>query len=163
MKIAKPSNNITLTIITACVAVITLSLALNINDPTINKQFGFIPLILLLVFVIWHGSLRYGLKGIAVFFVIAQVISNIMENLSISTGFPFGNYHYSQGNIPFIFQVPITIGLAYFVYGYIAWAVANVLLNKTDAHIKRGLNTVVLPITASFLMVMWDVVMDPVN
>ena len=46
--------------------------------------------------------IRRDRKG--VFVVAGLVISNILENLSIQTGFPFGHYHYTGG--PQIFLVP---------------------------------------------------------
>ena len=44
-------------------------------------------------FALLHGAQRYGWRAIAVFGVAGLVISNILENLSIQTGFPFGRYH----------------------------------------------------------------------
>lgn len=111
----------------------------------------------------WHATMRYGLKGMAVFLAIVFVVSNVLENLSIFTGFPFGNYHYVKGTLPFLFEVPFPIALAYCAYGYLAWMVANVLLGKIDERLKQWAPTVILPLTASFIMVMWDVVMDPIN
>ena len=43
-----------------------------------------------------HGLRRYRLKEFLVFFVIAFIVSNFYENLSILTGFPFGHYHYTE-------------------------------------------------------------------
>jgi Carotenoid biosynthesis protein len=43
-----------------------------------------------------HGLRRYSLKEFLIFFVIAFIVSNFYENLSILTGFPFGHYHYTR-------------------------------------------------------------------
>ena len=62
--------------------------------------------------------IRRDRKG--VFVVAGLVISNILENLSIQTGFPFGHYHYTGG--PQIFLVPWFIGPAYLGIGSCAVA-----------------------------------------
>lgn len=118
--------------------------------------------VLLTVFVFWHGGRRYGAGGIVLFFVVTYAISNAYENLSIATGFPFGHYHYTHDGTPFLFQVPATIGMAYFEYGYLAWCIAAVLLGRRDGR-PGVLDTVLRPATAAFVMVMWDLVMDPLN
>jgi len=94
------------------------------------------------------------------FVVICLVVSNILENTSILTGFPFGHYHYTDGLGAKLFLVPLLIGPAYFSTGYLAWAVSNVLIGE----IRRGstaFTTFAVPFIASFLMVMWDLCLDP--
>src|SRR3981189_1954677 len=49
------------------------------------------------VFAFIHGALRYRWSGVLAFLVICLVVSNILENTSILTGFPFGHYHYTDG------------------------------------------------------------------
>ncbi len=115
------------------------------------------------VFVFWHGGRRYGAGGIIAFFVVTFVISNIYENVSIATGFPFGHYHYTHDGAPFLLQVPITIGISYVNYGYLSWCVASAILGRGDRLTRSWLGTVVQPATAAFVMVMWDLVMDPIN
>jgi uncharacterized membrane protein len=50
--------------------------------------------LLSLCFGLIHGAIRYGIGGIAVFLALCLGISNVMENIGVLTGFPFGNYHY---------------------------------------------------------------------
>lgn len=71
------------------------------------------------------------------------VISNVLENLSIQTGFPFGHYHYTGGGK--IFQVPWFIGPAYLATGYLAWVVATVLLDDVRRNSHR-LTTIGTPL-----------------
>src|SRR3979409_243487 len=116
-----------------------------------------IPVVLLVtvLFALIHGALRYGWSGIVTFIVISLVVSNILENTSILTGFPFGHYHYTDSLGPKLFLVPLLIGPAYFANGYLAWVLGNVLVGD----VRRGASaftTVAVPFIASFLMVMWD-------
>ena len=113
-------------------------------------------------FAVVHGVMRYGIRGMLVFIATCLLISNILENLSIQTGFPFGFYHYTDLLGPKLFAVPLLIGPAYFSTGYLSWTIANVFLNKTDQKLNN-LTLVFLPVIASFIMVMWDVVMDPTS
>lgn len=109
-----------------------------------------------------HGSIRYGWRGIGVFALLMIVISNGLENLSIVTGFPFGWYHYSPALGPQLFQVPLVIGPAYFSVGYVAWAVANIILEGADRNRQR-FDWLMLPTLSAFVMVGWDVTMDPLR
>jgi uncharacterized membrane protein len=95
------------------------------------------------VFVLVHGAQRYGWRAIGVFVVAALVISNILENLSIQTGFPFGHYHSTGGGKSF--QVPWPIGPAYLAIGYLARIVATTLLDDVRRN-SRWLTTIGTPL-----------------
>src|SRR5258708_33732750 len=69
--------------------------------------------LLLFLFVFVHGSVTYRFRDMLVFAAITLVVSNILENTSILTGFPFGHYYYTEGLGPKVFLVPILIGPAY--------------------------------------------------
>jgi putative membrane protein len=121
-----------------------------------------IALVLLLsvVFALIHGAVHYGWSGIAVFIAVCLVVSNILENTSILTGFPFGHYHYTDLLGPKLLLVPLLIGPAYFANGYFAWVIGNVLVGE----VRRGssaFTTFAVPFVASFVMVMWDLTFDP--
>jgi putative membrane protein len=126
---------------------------------------GFVPgirqlLILLQVgFALLHGAQRYGWRAVRVFVVAGLVISNILENLSIRTGVPFGHYHYTGGGK--IFLVPWFIGPAYLATGYLAWVVATVLLGDVRRS-SPWLTTIGTPVIAAFAMTAWDLSLDPV-
>lgn len=109
-----------------------------------------------------HGIQRYGLKSMIIFFLIVNVVGFSFENLSVSTGFPFGNYHYTNLlRMPMIWQVPLDVALLYFAMGYMSWTIANVLLDKADERLSSRVNIYALPVVSAFLMTSWDVVMDP--
>ncbi len=130
-----------------------------------NISFGLgIPIAVVLLisvaFALIHGAVRDGWTGIVAFVVISLVVSNILENTSILTGFPFGHYHYTDALGPKLFLVPLLIGPAYFANGYFAWVIGNVLIGE----LRRGssaLLTFAVPFIAAFVMVMWDLTLDP--
>ncbi len=116
--------------------------------------------IVCVIFTFMHGYQRYGWKDLMVFFFIAIVFGNLYENLSITTGFPFGHYHYTGQLGPKFIHVPYIINIAYFQMLYLAWTLAHVLVDNYSNALK-GSYIIVLPVVASFVMVMWDMVIDP--
>jgi uncharacterized membrane protein len=110
------------------------------------------------VFALIHGALRYRWSGVLAFLVICLVVSNILENTSILSGFPFGHYHYTSG--PKIFLVPWYIGLSYFATTYLAWTVAIVLIGDVR-RVSNWITTVAVPVIGAAVMVMWDLTFDP--
>jgi uncharacterized membrane protein len=114
-----------------------------------------------LIFAFVHGARMYRLRGILVFVALCVVIGNIFENMSILTGFPFGHYYFTDVMGPKIFQVPVFLGLAYVGMGYISWTLGRVILGETRRPLA-GARVVTLPLVAAFIMVAWDLAMDPV-
>ena len=121
---------------------------------------GILNTVLLVAFALVHGISNYGVRTIVWFLVICLVVSNVAENLSIVTGFPFGHYHYTDVLGPKLFLVPVTIGGAYFGAGYLSWAVSVVLLGRTTRAVDRFARWA-LSLVASLLMVSWDFMLDP--
>src|SRR5258706_1451290 len=123
-----------------------------------------LPLVLLIpiVFGLVHGALRYKWSGILTFIVICLVVSNILENTSILTGFPFGHYHYTDVLGPKLFLVPLLIGPAYFATGYLAWTLGTVLVGDVRRK-SSAFTTFAVPFIASFAMVAWDLGFDPTS
>src|SRR5947199_10099105 len=68
---------------------------------------------LLFPFALIHGGRRYGWKTITVFMAVTVIVSNILENSSIVTGFPFGHYYFIDSLVPKIIPVPFLISLPY--------------------------------------------------
>jgi uncharacterized membrane protein len=129
---------------------------------TARETVYFIQNLAWLSFVLIHGSKRYGWDNMFVFFGITFLISWSTETASIATGFPFGNYHYTDILGAKIGTVPLTIMPAYFVAGYLAWTMGTVFLGNLGTGIERR-NLLLVPFIASFIMVMWDFCLDPIR
>jgi uncharacterized membrane protein len=125
---------------------------------------GAVALLALLpaAFMLVHGTRAFGFRTAIVFGAITFVVSNTFENLSVATGFPFGNYHYSASFAgPKLLEVPLLVGPSYLGMGYLSWTLGRLLLGRTQpAH--GGAMLIALPIVASFVMVAWDLTADPV-
>src|SRR5438132_9114579 len=93
--------------------------------------------------------------------VVTAIVSNILENSSILTGFPFGHYYYTDSLGPKIALVPFFISLSYISFGYLAWVFSTLLVSE----VRKGsalLVSVAVPLVASFVMVAWDFCLDPI-
>ncbi|MEG3659786.1 carotenoid biosynthesis protein [Arenibacter palladensis] len=117
------------------------------------------------IFLVIHGVARYGWKGTGLFVVIAYTVSTFLEDLSIHTGFPFGNYHYDLSSapfaVPFIDQVPVVVGPIYIAVGYLSWTIGSIIMNHADRHLDKKSNIFLLPMVSAFIMVQFDLVQDP--
>lgn len=111
-------------------------------------------------FALVDGSRRYGRRGILVFAAICLAVGNVVENIGVATGFPFGHYRFLEVMGPRFLSVPILLGLAYVGMAYVSWVVARILMRSSNGSGKLGL--IALPAVASLVMVSWDVAQDPV-
>lgn len=116
--------------------------------------------LLLNVFVITHMLTLYRGRDVVFFYVVTLVISNIFENMSILTGFPFGHYDYTDALGPKIFLVPILVGASYVGAAYASWVMALAILRQWRRPLT-GASVVVVPLFAAIFMVMWDLTFDP--
>ena len=131
--------------------------------PVIDAMPALKPILSILVpalFAFLHGSRRLGWRLILIFFLITFGVSWSLESLSIASGFPFGHYHYTGNLGPKLGTVPLLIMPAYFSMCYVSWNIAHIVLDKFDNHADR-LQRFAVPVVAAFIMVMWDMCMDP--
>jgi uncharacterized membrane protein len=142
---------------------VVISVVLTLVNAVFPKHIPILLLILMPVaFALLHGAVRYQWSGILTFLVMCLVVSNLLENTSILTGFPFGHYYYTSGLGPKLLLVPLVIGPAYFGSGYLAWVLSTVLIG--DVRPKGSwFTTFAVPFIASFMMVAWDLGMDPTS
>ena len=141
--------------------IVVVTTILQIIRPIVNIPFLTVIIVLLpTIFALVHGAMRYRWRGILIFLAVCLVVSNIFENMSILTGFPFGNYYYTDVLGAKLFLVPLLIGPAYFSTGYLAWVLATVIVGDVGRK-SSWFMTVAVPVIASFLMVAWDLCFDP--
>jgi Carotenoid biosynthesis protein len=115
----------------------------------------------LAIFALVHGAMVFRWRGILVFTFLCLGVASLFESLSLRTGFPFGHYYFTDLMGPKLFQLPILLALAYLGMGYLSWGVSLSILRLWNRPLA-GTHIVLLPIVASFVMVAWDLSMDPV-
>jgi putative membrane protein len=148
-----------LVVIFACYAVARVLEVL----PTSIPRTAIVALDVLsaMMFALVHGAQHYRLRGILVFAALCLLVGNAMENLSLTTGFPFGRYKFLELMGPKLFQVPFLLGLAYVGMAYVSWTLARLIVGRPSAA-TTGFRIIALPLVASFIMVAWDLAQDPV-
>jgi uncharacterized membrane protein len=132
------------------------------GSPASGQIIALIGVVLAFV----QGTRRYGWGRLIAFFLISYIVSSIWENLSVMTGFPFGNYYYTL--MPQLFFVPVVIGVAYFGIGYVSWMTASTILDRADERLdlrtRSGrINVFALPLLAGAVMTMFDVGIDSIS
>ncbi len=106
------------------------------------------------LFALLHGMRVFGVRGIVVFAALCLGVGNLFENAGILTGFPFGDYYFTDVMGPKILNVPVLLGLAYVGMGYLSWTLARLIVRNGHWLATQAL--------ASCLMVVWDLAMEPV-
>lgn len=140
--------------------IVNILLILTYKNPNLLAIDSFLVTAILFILAVFHGAERYGKKNIIIFFLITWAVSFFFENLSIATGFPFGFYHYSPSLG--LLTVPIIIIFAYFAIGYLSWMLSHVLTGQYSKKL-RGKQIFIVPFIAAFIMVMWDLTVDPIS
>jgi len=113
------------------------------------------------VFAVIHGARTYRLGGVLTFVAIALIVGNFFEYLGVRTGFPFGQYYFTDLMGPKLGVVPVMLGLAYVGMAYLSWTLARIIWGGMQSPL-RGLRVVAVPVLASCIMVSWDFSQDPV-
>jgi uncharacterized membrane protein len=132
-----------------------------ITGPTPWLSLVALDVLSAVAFALVDGSRNYGLRGILVFAGLCLAVGNVVENIGIATGFPFGHYRFLAVMGPSIFHVPILLGLAYIGMAYVSWILACALIGSASR--RNGiLGMLALPAAASLIMVAWDLAQDPV-
>jgi uncharacterized membrane protein len=140
--------------------IVNILLIFTYKNPNLLAVDSFLVTAFLFIIAVLHGTERYGKKNIMIFFLITLAVSFFFENLSIRTGFPFGFYHYSP-SLGFL-TVPFIIIFAYFSIGYLSWMLSHVLTMQYAKKLE-GKQIFIVPFIAAFLMVMWDLTVDPIS
>lgn len=112
-------------------------------------------------FAILDGLRHYRWRTVLVFAAICMVVGNIVENLGVATGFPFGRYRFLELMGPKVGYVPVLLGLAYIGMAYVSWMLACLIL-KAPASAPTARPLIAIPLLASLIMTTWDLAQDPV-
>jgi uncharacterized membrane protein len=121
---------------------------------------SFITTAIIFIVVFLYAVERYGKKNALIFFIVTSCVSLFFENLSVITGFPFGFYHYSPSLG--VLSVPLIIIFEYFAMGYLSWILSNILTGQYSKKLE-GKQIFFVPFIATFIMVMWDLTIDPIS
>lgn len=114
-----------------------------------------------MTFALLLGIVTIGLKNTLIFNVVSFIITAVIENITIATGFPFGFYiPFTPG--PKILEVPIVVCMGYFNYAFIAWILADLIIPGDDEN-NPALNFWGRIAVGAFIASSIDAIQDPVG
>jgi uncharacterized membrane protein len=91
---------------------------------------------------------RTGLGALA----LVAVVAVLVEALGLATGFPYGEYTYSDALGPTLLGVPFLVPLAWLLMAWPSWVLAARLVPRSRP---------VRVLVAAYVFAAWDVVLDP--
>ena len=118
-----------------------------------------LTLLAALIFVVAHGFVALGRRNIVAFIVATVVISFTSEAVGVATGIVFGPYHYTDLLGPKLLGVPPLIQIGYLATGYASLVIARIILSLLEPVTGRAI--LAASLAGAFVMVSWDVAMDP--
>jgi uncharacterized membrane protein len=120
---------------------------------------AILTLLAAFIFVVAHGYIALGGRNIVAFILITVVISFISEVIGVATGLVFGAYHYTDLLGPKLLGVPPMIQIGYLATGYASVMMGRVILSLPGPVTGRAI--LAASLAGAFIMVSWDVAMDP--
>lgn len=139
--------------------------ALILSNPLIQQTFpygerlgGIVYIALGAMVMLLFGVVTLGRRKTAVFFAVATLLPLSAELIGTSTGWPFGQYEYTDLlGYKILGRVPFTIPLSWFYMGFTAYLLASAITGRMRTP-GRGFWTLAL---GAWLLVAWDLALDP--
>jgi uncharacterized membrane protein len=104
-----------------------------------------------------HAGLSRGPRAAATVLVGVTATAVAFEALGLATGFPYGQYRYSDTLGPTLLGVPFLVPLAWLMMAWPSWVLAERLARP----VRSGHRAVVRIAIAAAVFAGWDVVLDP--
>ncbi|MCB9256732.1 MAG: carotenoid biosynthesis protein [Chitinophagales bacterium] len=102
---------------------------------SLNLFFAFILVLLFAEF--WH-------KNLGIFLMLSFIIGMLVELVGVHTGFPFGEYYYTDKLHLLVWGVPIIIGLNWFLLSYAILSLFNTYFKSLTYWLKVGLSALLM-------------------
>ncbi|MGN1271748.1 MAG: carotenoid biosynthesis protein [Lactobacillus sp.] len=113
----------------------------------------------ILVFSYVAATYLFGFKKMVLMNVVSAFFAFLLENTSVSFGFPFGFFeHFAPGLR--IVNVPLQVGLGYYFYAFSGWLFADLMIgqSRNDKLLKFG-----RPLIGAFIASAMDLTTDAIN
>jgi uncharacterized membrane protein len=125
---------------------------------TFGMQYaGALPIVLGAAAVFVYGWVTLGPRPTIGFFLASTLISLSSELIGTGTGWPFGNYAYTDFlGAKILDRVPFAIPLSWFTMGFVSYLMGSLLATRLG-----GQRTVWSLAVGAWLLTAWDLVLDP--
>jgi putative membrane protein len=160
-KIALPRPGTATTLLAVMIAALLFIAILDIG-PLVgisDNANAILTLLAALIFVVAHGYIALGWRNIIAFSLITVVISFTSEVIGVASGLVFGPYHYTDLLGPKLLGVPPMIQIGYLATGYASMMMGRIILSLLRPVTGRAI--LAASLAGAFIMVSWDVAMDP--
>ncbi len=104
-----------------------------------------------------HAGLSRGLRTGAGVLGLVTSTAIAVESVGLATGFPYGQYTYSDALGPTLLGVPFLVPLAWLMMAWPSWLLAERLARPARASRRRAVRIAL----AAAVFAAWDVVLDP--
>lgn len=132
---------------------------------TLGMQYaGALHILLGALTMLVFGGTVIGWRKTLIFFVVSVAISLGSELIGTATGWPFGNYAYTDGlGVKVLGRVPYTIPLSWFYMGFASYLLATLVLTRltSGAWVGPRWRAWLTVILGAWLLLAWDLVLDP--
>ncbi len=104
-----------------------------------------------------HATVSRGARTGGGLLVVTAATAVVFESVGLATGFPYGEYGYSDDLGPTLLGVPFLVPLAWLMMAWPSWLLARRLTRDVRADRRRPTRVAV----AAAVFAGWDVVLDP--
>lgn len=142
-------------------AIVRVTLAPVMHLPSLLSTARLLPLCLLLSSWL-HAWFSLGLGHSLAFLGLTVVISWVLEQVGVATGWVYGTYHYTDLLGPKVGHVPLLIPVSWFMMSYPSYVISNVILDGRPVSRWSGArHWLCASVLGALVMTAWDVAMDP--
>jgi putative membrane protein len=104
-----------------------------------------------------HAAISRGAATGAAVLLLVGATAVVFEAVGLATGFPYGEYTYSDDLGPTLLGVPFLVPLAWLMMAWPSWLLARRLTRAVREPARRAARVA----TAAAVFAAWDVVLDP--
>lgn len=135
------------------VATIALQIAFPLApDEAAQQDLAAITVVVFFLASVVHATTYHRSRGFFVVAVVVPVLGWVAERFGSSTGYPFGDYVYTDALGPQLLDVPVVVPLAWAMMAYPTYVAASVVVTRV-----RWL----VPVVAAWSLMAWDFFLDP--
>ena len=118
----------------------------------------------LLLFLLFHGYIFWGILNLAIFIIITFLVSMLMEIIGEKSGITFGGKYKYNLNLtpgPSLFSIPILIPLAWIILIYMSYNLFCFIgnFNVIEIIMERNIKLLIVP---CIMLVLLDFILDPI-
>ncbi|SDO68096.1 carotenoid biosynthesis protein [Geodermatophilus sp. DSM 45219] len=104
-----------------------------------------------------HAAVSRGARTGAGVLLVTAATAVVFESVGLATGFPYGEYTYSDDLGPTLLGVPFLVPLAWLMMAWPSWLLAR----RLTGGVRPGRQRVARVAVAAAVFAAWDVVLDP--